>query len=140
LFSSGVAVEVYVAADAHVLHRRQADDVVDVIEEVLDGCRLLDADEHSNAGDPHHPARRRHLLDGFVRLASWMSWHQRPAVRVRDENRTPACLEGVERRAVAAVRHVDGHSSLVHALDDGHAEVRQALVTPLGRAVADQVP
>ena len=69
-----------------------------------------------------------------------MPWHERPAVRVRDENRTPACLERVKGRAIAAVRHVHGHPRLVHALDDGHAEVRQALVTALGRAIADQIP
>src|SRR5687768_3722969 len=48
-------------------------------------------------------------------------------------------LESVNGGAIAAVGNIDRHSDFVHSLDDADAEVRNAFVTPLGRAVADQV-
>ena len=80
------------------------------------------------------------LRDRLVGLAAWVAWHQRTAVGMRDEDRTLAGLEGIERRAVAAMRHVNRHPCPVHSLDDRHAEVGESLVAPLSGAVADQIP
>src|SRR5687768_17056572 len=48
-------------------------------------------------------------------------------------------LKSVQRGAIATVGDVDRHSDFVHPLDDGDAEIRNAIVASLGRAVADQV-
>jgi hypothetical protein len=134
-----VAVEVHVAADADVLDRRQLGDVVDVIEHVLDRRRFLRPHEHADARDAHDPAGRGHLPNRFVGLAARMSGHQGAAVRMRDQHRAFADLERVERRAVAAVRDIDGHPGLVHARHDRHAEIGQTVVAALGGSIADQI-
>src|SRR5688572_30889958 len=64
-----VTIEVDVAADPDVLYRRQAGDVLDVIDEMVDCRRLFGADEHAHARDAHDTASRRHLADRLVGLA-----------------------------------------------------------------------
>src|SRR5206468_9968375 len=48
-------------------------------------------------------------------------------------------FESVERRPVAAMGDVNSHSHLIHALDDGHAELTNAVVAPLRASVTNQV-
>ena len=88
---------------------------------------------------PHDAAGLRHRADRLVGLVARMTRDERAAVRVRDQHRLLRHLERVERRAVAAVRHVDRHADRVHPLDDRHAKVAEPFVAPLGRAVADEV-
>src|SRR5688572_4765171 len=76
-----VAIQVDVASHADVLDRSQANHMIDVIEIMLDGRRLLCADEHAYARNAHHAAGRSHLLYSFVRLTPRMARHERPAVR-----------------------------------------------------------
>jgi hypothetical protein len=71
-----VAVQVDVAAHAHVLDGGQPDHVVEVVEDVLDRRGLLGPDEHPHPGDAHDAALRRHPPDRLVGLAARVPGHQ----------------------------------------------------------------
>src|SRR3546814_10871102 len=64
---------------------------------------------------------------------------QRAAVAVRDRDRLGREVDGVEGRAVAAVRDVDQHPDRVHRLDDPRAEVAHAAVDAVGRPRSDAI-
>ena len=113
--------------------------VVEVVEVVLDGRRLVGLDEHPHAGDAEDAAVPPDRVDHLVRLAADVAVREGPDVRVSDQDGLLRGLEGVERRAVAAVGHVHRHPDIVHPLDDRDPPVRQAAVDPVGRAGADQV-
>src|SRR6185369_10583305 len=106
-----VAVQVGVRADADVLDADQLHDVIDVIDDVLDRGRLLVLHEHAHAGDAHHAALHRELADRLVGLEPRMIV-ERAAVRMRDRDRLRRQLDGIQRRAVAAMRNVDQHAHL----------------------------
>src|SRR5439155_7117586 len=56
-----------------------------------------------------------------------------------DQDRPLACLDGVERRQIAAVRDVDGHSDLVHATHRRPTEIGQATVALLAKTRPEPV-
>ena len=85
--------------------------VIDVIDDVVDRGRLLVLHEHAYAGDAHHAALRGELADRLVGLEPRMVV-ERAAIRVRDRDRLRRQLDGIERRAVAAMRDVDQHAGL----------------------------
>jgi hypothetical protein len=95
--------------------------VIEVIEHVLDGGRLLVLDKHPHRRDAHYPALGAAGLDGFVGLAARVTGRERTGVRMGDEHRLLGDLEGVERRAVARVGHVHRHPDLF---------IRSTIATP----------
>ena len=131
-----IAVEVGVGADADVLDADELHDVVDVVDQVLDGGRLTVANEIPDAGDAHDAALGGELGDRLVGLEPRMIV-QRAAVRVRDRDRPLGELDRVERRPVAAVRDIHQHADLVHRRDDRRAEVADAAVDAVRAAGAD---
>ena len=134
-----VAIEVDVTPQSHVLDPDHLRDVVDVVEEVLDGCRFGGLHEHAHAGDPHDAPCLADRADHFVRLAARMPPRKRSRIRVRDECRLLRKLERIERRAVAAMGRVDRHSHLVHPLHQRHAEIGEAAIHTFGGAAGEPV-
>src|SRR5689334_22268416 len=58
---------------------------------------------------------------------------------MRNQDRFFRNLKSIKRSAVPAMRNVDGHSDLVHALDDGDAKIADAFVVALSRTIADHI-
>src|ERR1035441_3672859 len=63
------SVQIDVAPDAGVLHPGQLGQMVDVIQYMLDGDSSRGADKGADHGNSHDASLRRHLPDGFIRLA-----------------------------------------------------------------------
>src|SRR5262245_4722403 len=134
-----IAIEIDVAADSEVLRSDQFSDVIEMIERVFYCGWLVVFHEHSHAGNSHDAAGRADLPDRFIGFAARVAGRQGAAIGVRDQHRLFGKLERVQRGAVAAVRYVDRHADFIHPLDDGRAKIRDALITTLGGAVADEV-
>ena len=113
--------------------------MIEVIERGLNCGWLLVADKHAHARNTHDAPALLEGEDGLVALVARMPIGEHPTVRVRDEHGFLRKLECIERRAIAAVRHVNRHAHFVHAIDNGHPKVADALVSPLGGTVTNEI-
>src|SRR5262245_51686438 len=75
-----VTVQINVAAHAEVFDAGYFFDVIEMIQVMLDGRRLIVLDEHPHPRNAHHSARRGHLPDRLIGLAAWMTGGERAAV------------------------------------------------------------
>src|SRR2546426_10261579 len=135
-----VALQPEVATDAGVLDADQIAHVIDVIDHIVHGRRLLRVDHEADEIDADDAAGLRQRANRFVGHAPRVAGMQRPAVAVRDDDRLGRGRTGIENRAVAAMRQVDHHADLIHALDDADAELGEAGVGRLEGTAANQVP
>jgi hypothetical protein len=134
-----VANDVEVAADGHMLDANQLGDVVDVIEHMFERHRLSIAHHEADERDSHHAAGLCHPLNRFVGLAAKVSRQERTRRGMRKDDRPLRCRERVERRLIAAVRHVDSHSLSLHPFQDRGAEDGETTVALFEKPAADAV-
>src|SRR5581483_193536 len=113
--------------------------MVVMVEAVLDCGWFLGRDEIADARDTHDSTPGRHLADRFVGFAPRLIGVEGAAIGMSDEDRCLRDFESIERGAVAAMSDVNGHSHLIHPLDDGNAEIANAVIAPLRAPVTNQV-
>ena len=133
------AVEIDVGADADVVDGGEFGDVIDVVEDVIDGYVFGVADEGADHGEPDDAAFGCQATDGFVGLAAGGAGDQGAAVGVGDDDRGGRGIDGVQGCSIAAVGDIDGHADGVHAGEDLLAERGEAGVGGAGGTSADAV-
>ncbi len=117
-----VADDIEIAPDAGMFDPHQLRDMIELVEHMLLRHGLVDLDHETDQRNSHHAAGLGQFHDHLVRLAARISRHERTACRVREDRRFARRRDSVERRAIATVRKVDGHSDRIHPLDDLRAE------------------
>ena len=133
------AVEIDVGADADVVDGGEFGDVIDVIEDVIDGYVFGVADEGADHGEADDAAFGGQAADGFVGLAAGGAGDQGAAVGVGDNDGGGGGIDGVQGCPIAAVGDIDGHADGVHTGEDLLAERGEAGVGGAGGTAADAV-
>src|SRR5205823_13702916 len=93
-------------------------DVIVMVQQVFYRSRFPGRNEITDASHTHHSSFGRHLADRFISFASWLIGIERAAIGMSDEHWCLGNFECIERGEVAAMSDINGHSYLIHTVDD----------------------
>ena len=120
-----------------MLWSNQFSDVIEMVQHVLNSCRLISFDKHPHACDSEDAARLTNLLDNFICLQTWMTGHEMAArmdagelsavelataslERIGDVQPALNCFTEVWEDAVDAARRLDDERARGHVRSPLH--------------------